>query len=189
MRVSEAKDYFNSYTFFNTPTNHLDRFDSTFGSFLSSVIRFTFSQLSGLLILNVAHWLCIMFFFLFFIFYSRSKKRALSSSLRALRRAAYAMLTQNANNYQLIRIIPSTTESASKNSIHHHFKQNLTIYWSPDLFFFAMHISDSQVTSNPFLIIVSGSPPFLGFIPFGKGLHAFGFMLLRFSESCYGHTT
>lgn len=41
----------------------------TFDSFLSSVIRFTFSQLSGLLILNVAHWLCIMFFSysLFFI--------------------------------------------------------------------------------------------------------------------------
>lgn len=80
-------------------------------------------------------------FFLFFIFYSRSKKRALSSFLRALRRAAYAMLTQNANNCQLIRIIPSTTESAFKNSIHHHFKQNFTIYWSIDLFF-AMHISD-----------------------------------------------
>ncbi|THX55577.1 hypothetical protein D6D11_03788 [Aureobasidium pullulans] len=55
------------------------------------------------------------------------------------------MLTQNANNYQLIRIIPSTAESLSKNSIHHHFKQNLAIY---------------LVTFNPFLVIVSVSPPF-----------------------------
>ncbi|THW49472.1 hypothetical protein D6D22_01661 [Aureobasidium pullulans] len=56
------------------------------------------------------------------------------------------MLTQNANNYQLIRTIPSTTESAFKNSIHHHFKQNFTIY---------------LVTFNPFVVIVSVSPPFL----------------------------
>jgi len=42
MRVSEAKDYFNSYTFFNTPTNHLDRFSSHiwFFSFFCHSIHF-----------------------------------------------------------------------------------------------------------------------------------------------------
>ncbi|KEQ79297.1 hypothetical protein M438DRAFT_150162 [Aureobasidium pullulans EXF-150] len=50
-------------------------------------------------------------------------------------------------------------------------------------FFFAMHISDFLGDFQSLSYHCFSLTPFLGFIPFGKGLHAFGFMLLRFSES------
>lgn len=52
-----------------------------------------------------------------------------------------------------------------------------------------MHISDFLGDFQSLSCHCFSLTPFLSFIPFGKGLHAFGFMLLRFSESYYGHTT
>ncbi|THW80799.1 hypothetical protein D6D19_00159 [Aureobasidium pullulans] len=49
-----------------------------------------------------------------------------------------------------------------------------------------MHISDFLGDFQSLSYHCFSLTPFLGFIPFGKGLHAFGFMLLRFSESYHG---